>query len=110
MADMLERSIPASQVPTDAIRCPRCKGQNITLKGYLTREFTERLQDGQVVEQKFADALERETKILECNDCQIRHLIMTQEEYALSVQNMQLNEALMAYSPNYIKPANKVPC
>jgi DNA-directed RNA polymerase subunit RPC12/RpoP len=110
MSDMLERVIPAEQVPTDPIRCPRCNERDITLKGNVTRAFEERLQDGNIVEQKFADELERETSAIECHDCRMRFLIMTSEEYKLSVANMQLHEALLQYSPNYIRAANTLPC
>jgi hypothetical protein len=35
---------------------------------------------------------------------------MTEDEYSLAQQNMQLHESLLQYSPNYIKAANTLPC
>ncbi len=35
---------------------------------------------------------------------------MTEEEYSLAEQNMELHEALLEYSHNYIKAANTLPC
>ena len=110
MKKMIERVIPAVQVKTDPIRCPRCDGRNLTLEGVVTRGFEEITLGDNPVVQKFAEELERETHSIECRDCQIRFLIMTADEYSLAQQNMQLHEALLQYSPNYIQATNRLPC
>ncbi len=108
---MVERVIPAAQVPVEPVTCPRCKARDITLKGVVTRGFTETcVSVSDHVQTTFAEELEREIDTIECRDCQIRFVIMTEEEYSLAQQNMQLHEALLMFSPNYIKAANSLPC
>ncbi len=107
---MRERTIAAREVPIDPIRCPKCNKRNLTLTGHVCREFTERLQDGQTVQQSFAEELERETHTIECNDCRIRWLIMTAEESALLLQNEELCDELITADPSFIEPANKLDC
>jgi hypothetical protein len=109
-AAMHERAIPAAQVKTDPIRCPGCDKRNITLTGNITREFSERLENGEMVEQKLAEELARETSAIECRDCQVRFLIMTAEESDLLGENDKLYEELITSSPNFMKPANKLDC
>lgn len=95
MTGYRERTIAAASVPTDPIRCPQCKRQNLVLKGNVTRGFEERVEDGVVVEQKFVDVLERETSVIDCISCKISWQIMTEAEAELMLKNVELETTII---------------
>jgi hypothetical protein len=95
MTGYREQPIAAVSVPTDPIRCPRCKGQTLVLKGNVTRGFEERLEDGLVVEQQFVDFLERETSVIDCIHCKISWQVMTEAEVELMLKNEELETTII---------------
>ena len=108
MDDFREEAIAASCVSSDPIRCPRCKGQTLVLKGNVIRAFEERLQDGNVVEQKFAEALERETSVIDCIPCKISWQVMTEAESELTAKNLVLEESVLMQSHHYVKSVSSL--
>lgn len=94
MNDYRTDAIGSEFVPVDPFRCPRCKGQSLTLKGNIIRGFEERSQDGKVVSQMLEEEPARETTGIDCHDCKICWQIMSLVEVALSQRNLVLEETL----------------
>lgn len=106
---MVERAIAPGQVPTNPIRCPKCRGRNLVLEGSICRGFVEHSNNGKVIKQELADELERETYSIECKECEIRWFIMTHEEHALFVENLQLEQHLFELLPELSRAGYKFP-
>jgi DNA-directed RNA polymerase subunit RPC12/RpoP len=87
--------ILAAGIPDDPIRCPRCQGGNINLKGFLRRDFEDVWEEGQSVACTLGDeALLQEVEVVECRDCHIRFVIISRRLYELEQEHSRYLAAL----------------
>jgi hypothetical protein len=86
----MEEIISVTQVP-NPVRCPKCGGGNLVLKGVLQREYEETWENGQEVGNKIGDGpLTHEVERIICSDCKICFVLQTRELYQLTQTNSEL--------------------
>ncbi len=79
-----EEIVPASSVPANADRCPRCKGGTIIIHGHLEYPYASHLEDGVEVEvQQERSCTTQTVEAITCLVCQTRFIIMQKREFEL---------------------------
>lgn len=85
--------VNADDIDPKDIRCPRCKGNTLILKGNHQIAREEVLQDGVVVQAKtLSDVHGFEIEIIECHMCSVQFEVKPGELFELHKLNMLLRE------------------
>jgi hypothetical protein len=85
--------VSADDIDPKDIRCPRCKGNTLILKGNHQIAREEVLQDGVVVQAKTLSDVHRfEIETIECHMCSVQFEVKPGELFELHKLNMLLRE------------------
>jgi DNA-directed RNA polymerase subunit RPC12/RpoP len=95
-AIIVEESICAEDIDPKDIRCPRCHGQTLILKGNHQIAHEEILQDGVIVESKNIPEMHAfEVEIIECTPCSVRFLVKSKDMFQLEKLNFLLRQQVI---------------
>lgn len=95
-AVMMNEMVNAEDINPKDIRCPRCKGQTLILRGNFQIAHEEILQEGKLVESKsMPETGAFELEIMDCTACSVRFLIKPKEVYELEAMNLLLRNQVI---------------
>lgn len=95
-AIITEEKINAGDIDANDIRCPRCKGTTLILKGNHQIVHEEILQDGVVVSStNDPNTHAFELEIIECTPCSVRFLIKPREVYELEKMTWDMRQIIL---------------
>jgi uncharacterized protein YbaR (Trm112 family) len=88
--------VPASQVLSDPLRCPGCKGQTFTINGFYRRSFRQVVKDGAKELEELGEDTFLDIEVLICPKCQVKYLISDDMTYRLYHENHNLRAEVEA--------------
>lgn len=88
--------VNAEDIDAKDVRCPRCKGNTLILKGNFQVAHEEVLRGGTTVDSKsFPETGTFELETIDCTACSIRFLIKPKEMYDLEMLNLLLRQQVL---------------
>lgn len=91
-----ERIVTASQVLSDPLRCPGCKGETFTINGFYRRAFRQIVKDGSKEFEELGEDTFLDIEVLICPRCQVKYLISDDMTYRLYQENHDLRAEVEA--------------
>jgi DNA-directed RNA polymerase subunit RPC12/RpoP len=91
-----EEIVNAADIDPNSIRCPRCKGDTLILKGNSQIAREEVMEKGEIISVNTnADSHAFELEVIECMPCDRRFIIKTREVFQLEQSNESLRQLVI---------------